>query len=348
MANVDFERIGNYLNENMSGEERLRFESDLVQNKDLAEAFALYSSIENTMRSTHGKLSGEDALRQTLKDLGAMYFTSPVSAMRPDEINETQPSSLKNMKTFSQEEDDVKSRSRVWQFWQRVAVAVGIIGIVTVSIVWFSRQQKNSDLNTVENKTNNPAIASPEKQKTDSDGTRPDTAASHPNASTMAQENNTAQRDSGMLSKRKSDALFAGFFKPDIAPEQHDEFLNDAFNAYEKNNYTKAIAEFEDVASTPLTRGETPDETLTIFQAQYYQALSYLALGNAKKAIAELKRTNSGDRFLQAKVQWYLALAYLKNSQVKEAYQLFSSLVQNKDAKQYQQKAANVLKDFDQ
>src|SRR5207253_256133 len=113
---------------------------DLAQNNELAEAFRLYSSIENTMRSTHGEFSGEDALRQTLKELGAVYFASPKSTTRTNEANKGSTSHLDNAQASDHEVEEEESNSAgAWQPWRRIAVAASIMGIIAISIVWFSR-----------------------------------------------------------------------------------------------------------------------------------------------------------------------------------------------------------------
>jgi tetratricopeptide (TPR) repeat protein len=136
--------------------------------------------------------------------------------------------------------------------------------------------------------------------------------------------------------------LYARYFNPDAAPETRDEYLVEAFTLYEAGEYSRAIAAFGEITSAPLTRGETAEEALTIFNAFYYQALSYLATGNTAQAITAFKRLSTHNPFLQAKVRWYLALAYLKAGQWKEANQLLVQLSQNKEAKDYRQKARSL------
>src|SRR5689334_20058346 len=103
MANVEFERIEDCLNETMIEQERSRFESDLFKNKELADAFALYSSIQNTMRSAHEESNAEEALRQTLRELGAVYFASSASTLRTVEENERQTSPVGEAEAPGQE-----------------------------------------------------------------------------------------------------------------------------------------------------------------------------------------------------------------------------------------------------
>lgn len=346
-----FERIEDYLNGNMNSEERTLFEADLTQDKDLAEAFVLYRSIEENMRSTHQEFSDENSLRQTLEELGAVYFAAPDSAPNI-QTNEVLLSPVLKADNANDEDngDGIikrKERASTLPIWIKVAVAASVIGILALGIVWFL-PQKSTELKTSKANTNIPTnqVTTANKSQSPVAGTTLDSTAFPSSVAAVTEQNKGAQKDSlNVLPKAKRETLFARYFKPDAPPEQHDEFLNDAVSFYRKEEYAKAAAEFDPVASTSTTRGETPDDATIIFQARYYQALSYLALGNATKAITILKKASTDNHLLRIKVQWYLALAYLKNNQVNEARHLLTRLAQ-RESRQYRQKAENLLKEL--
>lgn len=342
MDNVNFERIEDYINGNMSKEERASFEADMASDKNMASAFSLYSSIEQTMRRKQQENSNEDDLRQTLKGLGALYFNIEPGAETKHSYDVLPPvAQLDNVDNSNHRIEKELYKARVVRLWAKVAVAVSIVGVIALCAIWFFNKKGVGP--EAANDTNSSTAVTNLQEKKDSSSLAniPDTVTL--NLPVTAEKTDTQKDVLPALTKAKREALFAQHFSPDAPPQNHDEFLNEAIVAYTQGNYPKAIAEFEYVASTPTTRGETPEETLTIFQAQYYQALSYLAMGNTMKAIAGLKRISTNSVLARIKVEWYLALAYLKAGQQKDAIKLFAKLAQSKTANQYSQKAQNLL-----
>lgn len=326
MNNVDVERVDSYLNKNMSEGDRAAFEAELAVNKELASAVALYRSIEDTMRRNEQDKVGEDVLKSTLQALGEVYFASEAGG---------------GLKALPQ----MPAQPTKYFSFARLAIAASIA--VVILSTTFYLLQKRGDASVATGNAQRPNANKIIRGKT----IPLDTAIGNATvdnrnlASAEKDTQKTAQRNDGQLpDKAIQKALFTRYFRPDAPPENHDEFLNDAFNNYKKEEYTKAAASFEAVASTPLTRGGAPNESLTIFQAQYYQALSYLAAGNTAKAIARLKKISAPDAFAGGKVAWYLALAYLKEGQSKAAVPLLARLSQDKAARQYRQQAQQLIK----
>ncbi|MDH3712001.1 MAG: tetratricopeptide repeat protein [Cyclobacteriaceae bacterium] len=95
---------------------------------------------------------------------------------------------------------------------------------------------------------------------------------------------------------------------------------DDGMSNYEQENYQKAVEVFDQELS------ENPQSDFRLF----YQALSYLEIGEAEKAIGNLQQlqgTVSSDFYQPA--QWYLALAYLKNADTQAAKAQLLKLLQN-------------------
>jgi TolA-binding protein len=76
MNETFFEKIEQYLNNELNHEERLNFESELAANEELASIVKLYSTIETEMRNNERHNENEIALKKTLNNLNATYFKS--------------------------------------------------------------------------------------------------------------------------------------------------------------------------------------------------------------------------------------------------------------------------------
>jgi ribonucleotide reductase alpha subunit len=73
MHNLPFEKIEQYLHDELSAQERLLFESQLAADEELASAFNLYRKIEHEMR-TGNEDANKAILRDNLQQLGKTYF----------------------------------------------------------------------------------------------------------------------------------------------------------------------------------------------------------------------------------------------------------------------------------
>ncbi len=95
---------------------------------------------------------------------------------------------------------------------------------------------------------------------------------------------------------------------------------DDGMSNYEQGNYQKAVEVFDQELSG------NPQSDFRLF----YQALSFLEIGEAEKAIGNLQQLQgsvSSDLYLPA--QWYLALAHLKNADTQAAKAQLLKLIQN-------------------
>jgi tetratricopeptide (TPR) repeat protein len=360
MRSKEFDRIDAYLNGDMSAEEQILFKTELAQNKDLASTVALYQSIEQTMRSTEATNEDEATLRQTLNMLGALYFTTEQKGEGSGQ-NKTEDSSTHIISmperspnsSFVPAEIDSGVKRLFNRAWVIAAVFLGLIVIGTIGY-WQIQNSRISDGNVQENGGN---IITAETQGTGvNDTTTKDTISlsSSPGADERLPEAASVQSSSDTLpqpelkslSKAALHALFAKYFQPDELPDEQTTHLEEGFSAYKEGNYSIAIAAFQDIASSPLTRGESDAETQIVFFARYYQGISYLATGNAAKAITALQGLTATDPFLRSKRDWYLALSYLQAGRQKAAEILLRQLSQNSSAGDIQQKARSLQNDL--
>ncbi|MDY8136869.1 tetratricopeptide repeat protein [Aquimarina sp. 2201CG5-10] len=120
-----------------------------------------------------------------------------------------------------------------------------------------------------------------------------------------------------------TEALFAENFEPYrnvITPivrgENNDTPEAIAFISYESKNYEKASSQFNEL----FKNTKRPYFLL-------YQANSLLASGDTKKAIPLLKQHIELNDQLSTRSKWYLALAYLKDGQKKNAISLLEQIV---------------------
>jgi TolA-binding protein len=78
MDEITFEKIEQYLNNELSNEEKKIFESELAGKEELASMVKLYSTIDGEMRNSFQNSEEELALKTTLQDLNNIYFKSQI------------------------------------------------------------------------------------------------------------------------------------------------------------------------------------------------------------------------------------------------------------------------------
>jgi tetratricopeptide (TPR) repeat protein len=156
-----------------------------------------------------------------------------------------------------------------------------------------------------------------------------------------------------VLDKAEQQQLYAQNFVPDAPPQQETELLEGAFAYYKKGSYKQASLAYEKIQREveSLTTRTLEDEAdaaeskRIMFYAHYYNALSYMAVGNTNRAIRELRAIKeSPDRYWQSKQQWYLALAYLKTGEAAKAITWLQQVASNNEAGEYRQKAIQLIK----
>ena len=107
------------------------------------------------------------------------------------------------------------------------------------------------------------------------------------------------------------------------------------------------LAEIKDAENLEIAaRGEDDNLELITFFAHYYLAQSYMSRNNAINAIGHLEKAIkiAPDTRWENKVQWYLALAYLKTGQIQRAKTLLKEVVNNEQVNNYRQKATELIK----
>ena len=130
---------------------------------------------------------------------------------------------------------------------------------------------------------------------------------------------------------------FVAYFNPLPAPESKSaaslSFFEQGNRAYNQQNYVQAI----DLYKKSGTEGEAhkPGERAK------YLALSYLAMGQASEAIVVFQDIQPQTET----IEWYLALAYIKNNQLLEARQLIEKISTDKEH-HYHSHATEILKSF--
>lgn len=139
--------------------------------------------------------------------------------------------------------------------------------------------------------------------------------------------------------QQPEDQLFATHFEPykDIiskrgAVDNASPILLQAMGAYNQQTYGDAIAHFQqslaDDADNPAIH--------------FYLGISYLSINKAKKAIPHFTSVlDQQDPIFGSHTVWYLALAYLKSGQRKEAIELMENI--NRSDSRYSQPCAQIL-----
>lgn len=138
------------------------------------------------------------------------------------------------------------------------------------------------------------------------------------------------------------DTLFARYFKMEPAPLQKPEELRTELEQYEAGNYGP-LQEL-DIENIPAGRGED-DHQQIMEMAHYFKGLSSIEKGNYPDATIDLQWviSNTTQKELKAKAEWYLALTMLKRNDRNAAVKLLESVAGN-DAAPQRKEAAKLLK----
>ena len=106
--------------------------------------------------------------------------------------------------------------------------------------------------------------------------------------------------------------------QPIVRGQTQTDLKTKAFTAYETKNYTKALEHFNELLK------ENPDETIA-----FYKANVLLKLNKTEDAIVIFKNNLKTPDSLDAKNNWYLALAHIKNKNVENAKDQLSHLIKS-------------------
>ncbi len=92
-------------------------------------------------------------------------------------------------------------------------------------------------------------------------------------------------------------------------------------------------------------RGDDARIELITFYSHYYLSQSYMSVNNMTNAIQELENANTKvpNKLWKNKVQWYLALAYLKKGRIKKAETLLKEVADYGQNNDYKQKANKLI-----
>lgn len=135
-------------------------------------------------------------------------------------------------------------------------------------------------------------------------------------------------------------ALYAANFKPLTNPDGIVRGENDttiatkAAEAYEKEDYFGAVKFYEKLVA------DNPENV----KNNLFLAISFMATNQPKKAIDILTKITTSDEF-HFDIQWYLALAYLKNKDLKNAQTCFQNIT--KEDNYYQTQSKAILEKID-
>lgn len=146
------------------------------------------------------------------------------------------------------------------------------------------------------------------------------------------------------LSEVDSQEVFAGHFEPYpvlangvVRGDAPDDPLSEGLRAYQNANYALAIAELKEIANR---ENESKN-------GSFYLALSYLASDDASLAIPILRDLVEDESFkLGEQANWYLGLAFLKNSEPDKARKVLRSLYKTSKDSTLRQKARSVLNEL--
>lgn len=132
---------------------------------------------------------------------------------------------------------------------------------------------------------------------------------------------------------------YPNVFEPTLRGESDTLSLYEqAFAAYDQNNYTDAVQHFEELLQKDELDGGIEKDILL-----FYIGNSYLALDKPTEAVENLT-TVSKNSLLGEQAQWYLALAYLKSEQLEEAEKMLEELTNTSGV--YREKAETLLKEI--
>jgi tetratricopeptide (TPR) repeat protein len=304
----------------------------------------------------------ESSLRGSLEALNEKYFdTNPRKDKQQAETNH--PAAFSKTENQSPETgitETIITRKKqnnviILGTWKKLAVAVVLLGAVVFGTIWYVQTSgKNSDVvitakktdtpkKTIEPDTASPVLNSVPNDVVDSDKNK--------KSQELNEETTTARLTPQLINKERLNSLYLAYFQQDALPQPNQNAPDfDANENYKNGEYKKAITSFNEVIErieSPefSTRGDEDGINQYLFYAYYYKAQSYMAIDSFAEAIGDLRKAlqKSPDNYWKSKVQWYLALTYLKKGQVKWAKALLNEVAKNKNSGEYKQKANQLL-----
>jgi hypothetical protein len=138
------------------------------------------------------------------------------------------------------------------------------------------------------------------------------------------------------------DSLYNLFYAKATIPQDYPIFLADAFEKYNNGNYL--AFENIDINNLPQLRGDDEDKDKILLYATFYKGIIALEKNNAKQAINKFKQCLTlyiNNDFWKQKINWYLALAFLKNNEMEKSK---ATLQLIKESTEYSSKTKSLLK----
>lgn len=269
------------------------------------------------------------------------------------EIND-EPESGSEKGNFNRSLKEEHKVKRIYLF-QWLAAAV-LIGFVCIGVTFQYLRNKKADQEMVYNKKEpNSKVAvgnkNPESQKKNN---VPERTSSQVNSSASddASSDNSKVYNRVRIEQAEREKLADKNFEPDNLPAHIPAPLEDPSAFYKDRKPEKAIPEYKnlladikDAENSDLeARGEDEIE-LIAFYAHYYLAQSYMSVNNMTNAIQELGKaiSKAPDKIWKNKVQWYMALAFLKTGQIDRAETLLKEVANNQQANDYKQRAIKLV-----
>ncbi len=146
-----------------------------------------------------------------------------------------------------------------------------------------------------------------------------------------------------LVSKNNGEQIFETYFQPithvDLTTRSDDSpnlgvTENEAKMAYERGDYKEAVGRYKKLLN------QYPNNS----KHALFLGISYLSIGNQQKAINLLSRIENVDAKYKHDIEWYLALAYLKNNEKNAAKIILEKLVQEDGF--YKKSSEALLKEF--
>ncbi len=134
--------------------------------------------------------------------------------------------------------------------------------------------------------------------------------------------------------------IYASYFKPltntdaTVRGENDDSEEKKAANAYENEDYFEALNMYQKLVSN------NPKNV----KNNLFLGISYLATNQSKKAIDVLRTITQSEEY-HFDIQWYLALAYIKNKEIQNAQSTLSNLTNEENY--YQKEAQEIIEKLD-
>ena len=328
------EKIEQFLSGEMSPEEEQQFQQDLLTDQELLAAYTTYRAVQRDMVNPQQYVREED-VKSTLAELGNEFIrTSKTTKGSPG--NDGQPLTAGSPGNIT-----THTHSRIkWMQPSKWAAAAILVIVVTGS--WYLITESSRKEKMATNSAVLPGTAGSGRSGQDTllqtpalpDSAKPEIGKIRDVKNRRPEQVNSVQQ------------LFATYFKPDTVPAEKAALLKTAFGLYESRQYTRAADLFEDAGLELSTRGTETDEPVIRFYATYYQALSYMAGGQAGKAIPLLQKVSNPGPY-QVKVDWYLALCYVRSTQVREAIPLLRKIRESGQAGQYGPAAGELVAELE-